>query len=101
MAISLENTEFYRLAMFDGLTGLYVRRQFDARLSEDMARISRYGGELSVLRSDIDHFKQVNDTYGHVQGDIVLQELSKVWVQHRKIEYNNEKIAVPNSLLQR
>jgi diguanylate cyclase (GGDEF)-like protein len=78
MAISLENTRFYRLAMFDGLTGLYVRRQFDARLSEDMARVSRYGGELSIFLADIDHFKHVNDTYGHLQGDTVLQELSSI-----------------------
>ena len=51
------------LAITDGLTGLYVRRQFDARLSEDMARVSRYGGKLSIFLADIDHFKRVNDTW--------------------------------------
>jgi diguanylate cyclase (GGDEF)-like protein len=78
IAISLENTKFYRLAMFDGLTGLYVRREFDARLAEEMARIYRYGGNLSIFLADIDHFKHFNDTYGHLQGDMVLQELSGV-----------------------
>jgi len=76
--MSLENTKFYRLAMFDGLTGLYVRREFDARLAEEMARIYRYGGDLSIFLADIDHFKHFNDTYGHLQGDMVLQELAGI-----------------------
>ncbi|MCF7811551.1 GGDEF domain-containing protein [bacterium] len=78
IAVSLENTKFYRLAMFDGLTALYVRREFDARLAEEMARIYRYGGNLSIFLADIDNFKHFNDTYGHLQGDMVLQELAGI-----------------------
>lgn len=78
IAIALEHTRFYRLAMFDGLTGLYVRRQFDAKLSEEIARVKRYGSNLAIFIADIDNFKHFNDTYGHLQGDIVLQELSSI-----------------------
>jgi len=78
IAIALEHTRFYKLAMVDGLTGLYVRRQFDAKLLEEIARIKRYGGNLAIFLADIDHFKHFNDTYGHLQGDVVLVELSKI-----------------------
>ena len=78
IAISFEQTKYYQMAMFDGLTGLFVRRQIDAKLQEEMARVRRYGGVVSIFMVDIDNFKQVNDTYGHLQGDIVLQELAGV-----------------------
>ncbi|MDP8239330.1 MAG: sensor domain-containing diguanylate cyclase [Candidatus Hatepunaea meridiana] len=78
IAMSLEHTKFYNMAMFDGLTGLFVRRQFNAKMEEEIARVNRYGGKLGYFIVDIDHFKRFNDTYGHLQGDIVLQELSGV-----------------------
>ncbi len=78
IGVSLEQSRYFKLATFDGLTGLYVRRYFDIRLNEEMARVQRHGGDLSLFIADIDHFKQVNDSYGHQQGDIVLKELATI-----------------------
>jgi len=66
-----EQTE--RLATTDGLTGLTNHRTFQARLDERLAEAQRYGRRLSLLLCDIDHFKTVNDTYGHPVGDQVLR----------------------------
>lgn len=76
VAVSMENARLFRLATVDGLTGLYVRRYFEIRLGEEVARMRRHGGSLAVLMTDIDHFKTFNDTYGHQQGDAVLRELA-------------------------
>ncbi len=64
------------LALTDELTGLYNRRYLLAHLDELVARVSRDGIDAAVLLIDIDHFKQVNDTYGHAAGDDVLRELA-------------------------
>lgn len=60
-------------AVRDGLTGLYNHRYFMECLTAEVARQQRYGGELSLILLDIDHFKQLNDRYGHQTGDFVLQ----------------------------
>jgi diguanylate cyclase (GGDEF)-like protein len=57
----------------DGLTGVYNRRHLEERLSEEFARYKRHGRELAILPLDIDHFKRVNDQYGHLAGDGVLR----------------------------
>lgn len=81
-AASLQNAEYYRqtldLAIRDGLTGLYLRRFFLERLREEQSRSLRSDLECSFLMIDIDNFKNYNDQYGHVAGDIVLKVLSKV-----------------------
>jgi two-component system cell cycle response regulator len=64
------------LALTDELTGLYNRRYLLAHLDELVARVGRDGLDAAVLLVDIDHFKQVNDTYGHAAGDDVLRELA-------------------------
>jgi diguanylate cyclase (GGDEF)-like protein len=58
----------------DALTGLKNRRFFDERLHEEFRRAQRYGDYLSLIMIDLDHFKQVNDRYGHQAGDLVLRE---------------------------
>jgi diguanylate cyclase (GGDEF)-like protein len=58
----------------DALTGLKNRRFFDERLHEEFRRAQRYGDHLSLIMVDLDHFKQVNDRYGHPGGDAVLRE---------------------------
>jgi two-component system, cell cycle response regulator len=63
-----------RLSMTDELTGAPNRRYFQRRLSRELERMRRFGGELSVMSLDIDRFKQINDRYGHASGDAVLQE---------------------------
>ena len=66
------------IASHDFLTGLYNRRSFTEEADKELARVDRYGGELSIIMLDIDFFKKVNDTYGHIVGDEVLKRLSNV-----------------------
>lgn len=68
--------EIYRLTTMDGLTQIYNRRYFDEQLDREMSRSRRYERVLSLVLLDIDHFKQVNDTYGHLAGDSVLKQLA-------------------------
>lgn len=74
MAESLmeHKTRLEELSSRDGLTGLYNRREFEDRLREETQRARRYGKPLSVMLLDIDHFKNVNDRYGHQAGDETL-----------------------------
>jgi diguanylate cyclase (GGDEF)-like protein len=62
----------------DDLTGLYRREYFDATLEEEVRRARSEGWALALLLADIDHFKRVNDTYGHLQGDRVLREMGEI-----------------------
>ena len=66
-----------RMATHDPLTGLLNRRGIDQRLNQKLKEARRYGRPLSVVLFDIDHFKDVNDTYGHDVGDAVLKGLAK------------------------
>ena len=65
-------------AQIDGLTGLYNRAHFDSRWAEAVAACGRHGRPLSLAMLDLDHFKGVNDTYGHPAGDSALQGLAKL-----------------------
>jgi diguanylate cyclase (GGDEF)-like protein/PAS domain S-box-containing protein len=65
--------ELRALSVTDSLTGIHNRRYFQERLTMEMARVERGGGELSVIMLDIDHFKRINDQHGHAVGDRVLQ----------------------------
>ncbi len=68
--------EFHRLALVDPLTGLYNRRVAEERLTAEASRSQRYGHPLTVLALDLDKFKEINDTYGHLAGDQVLKEFA-------------------------
>ncbi len=76
-AIAIENARLFaevqQLAITDGLTGLYNRRHFFALAERELERARRYGHPLSVILLDLDHFKHVNDTYGHSVGDEALR----------------------------
>jgi GAF domain-containing protein len=71
-----------RLAARDGLTQLYNRRAFDERLAKARAREERQGGRFAVLLLDIDHFKKLNDTFGHPAGDAALKHTARVLEGH-------------------
>jgi len=66
-----------RMAMTDALTGAHNRRYFTRYLGAELKRARRFGTDLSLLAIDVDHFKQINDKYGHAAGDAVLQKLVK------------------------
>lgn len=68
-------------AIRDGLTGLFNRRYLDETLLRELARAKRDGYPLAVIMIDIDHFKQINDTYGHPAGDEVIKSLGAVFKQ--------------------
>ncbi|MEK6776189.1 MAG: diguanylate cyclase [bacterium] len=79
-ALSIENARLQeynkRLAITDGLTGLFNHREFQSRMETEVRRCDRYKHPFSLLMIDIDHFKTFNDTYGHPVGDKILQEVS-------------------------
>ncbi len=80
IAVSIENAQLYaktqQLAITDSLTGLYNRRGFFELGRREVERARRFGRPLSAIMLDLDHFKLVNDTYGHHIGDQVLAELA-------------------------
>ena len=75
-AIAVDNAKLYELATKDGLTKLYIIRHFKSLLETELKRMARYNHVLTLLMMDIDNFKKVNDTYGHLTGDMVLKEIA-------------------------
>ncbi|ADK83298.1 diguanylate cyclase [Sediminispirochaeta smaragdinae DSM 11293] len=72
------NIELKRISVKDELTGLYNRRKIDDLLKHEWERTIRYKTKFTVIMMDIDHFKKINDTYGHDAGDLVLKKLSRI-----------------------
>ncbi|MFZ3089148.1 MAG: diguanylate cyclase [Nitrospirota bacterium] len=100
---AIENARLYNktveLAAKDGLTGLANRRVFMEQLSTETSRSRRYNNTFSLLMLDIDHFKWVNDTYGHPAGDAVLRTLAAIFKgQIRQVDlaarYGGEEFAI-------
>ena len=80
--VSIENIGLHERvaaqAITDDLTGIPNYRHFSQWIEQEIARIARFGGELSLVLIDIDNFKAVNDTYGHLLGDAVLEEMGRL-----------------------
>jgi len=73
-----EDKEYYRLlSITDGLTEVYNRRHFEELLAREIALAKRYRYDLSLLMIDLDHFKEYNDTYGHLAGDRALRQIAR------------------------
>jgi diguanylate cyclase (GGDEF)-like protein len=69
--------EIYKMSILDGLTGAHNKRHFVEFLERELIRARRHNSSLSLVMFDIDHFKRINDTYGHLTGDAVLKELGQ------------------------
>ncbi len=76
--------ELEEMAVRDALTGIYNHRHMHTCLSEEIARSLRYEHPFSIMMIDIDHFKQVNDTYGHLVGDFVLKRMVRLLEEHMR-----------------
>jgi diguanylate cyclase (GGDEF)-like protein len=87
-SVSVENVDLHELvseqAITDGLTGLSNQRRFTELVGKEAARAERFGHGLSLLILDIDDFKQVNDVYGHLQGDEVLRAIGRILLQESR-----------------
>ena len=91
--------EIYRLSTIDGLTETYNKRYFLDTLERELNRAHRYGRGVSLALFDIDHFKKINDTHGHLAGDYVLRELAVLCAQNVRRQdvlarYGGEEFAI-------
>jgi len=98
-----KNKELTELSITDGLTGLYNHRYLQDRFDYEFKRVRRYGGMLSCIIIDIDHFKSLNDTYGHQYGDYVIKEIaSLIRTRSREVDicgrYGGEEFMVLSNL---
>ena len=76
--IALDNARLYEMAMTDELTNLYITRFFNQRIVDEISGSIRSGRKLSLLMIDVDHFKMINDTYGHQRGNDVLKDIALI-----------------------
>lgn len=83
-SIALHNTMLYKRAITDDLTLLFTRAHINEELLHAMQRAQRYQQDLSLLILDLDHFKNINDSYGHTTGDQVLQLFSSIIKSHTR-----------------
>jgi len=91
--------EIYRLTTIDGLTQISNKRHFLETLEREIARGQRYRRPLSLVMFDLDHFKTINDTFGHLAGDYVLKHLASAVKQRIRREdvfarYGGEEFAI-------
>ncbi len=86
LSVSLDNAKIHKkineLSITDELTGLYNRRKMDEVLESEFNEAKRYGNPLSVMILDLDHFKSINDFYGHKAGDVVLSGIGELLTQN-------------------
>ena len=93
------NRKLEELAFKDGLTNLFNHRYFQEQLNKAFQRAARYNRQLTLAIIDIDHFKQINDRYGHPVGDEILQEIAKHLYQGSRqtdivARYGGEEFAI-------
>lgn len=102
-AIALENARNYKrineLVITDDLTGLYNSRQFGLLIENEVKRSCRYGEQFSLIFLDLDHFKKINDTYGHLVGSRILGEFGKLVGKHIRVSdlaarYGGDEFAI-------
>jgi diguanylate cyclase (GGDEF)-like protein len=98
LGLALKTPDLYTRAVEDGLTGLWTKRHFVSQCRLAMEAARRYGEPLSLILVDVDHFKKVNDTHGHVAGDRVLRGVAEVLRKRVRggsaFRYGGEEMAV-------
>ena len=98
LALALKTPDLYTRAVQDGLTGLWTKRHFMTQAKTLMEVSGRYGDPLSLIMVDVDHFKKVNDTHGHVAGDKVLKGVAEILKKKVRggsaYRYGGEEMAV-------
>jgi len=92
IALAIENIILFEkiqeMSMYDDLTQLPIRRYFNQRFQEEFYRASRFNQRLSLIWIDVDYFKEINDSFGHQVGDVVLKEISQCILRTiRKIDF--------------
>ncbi len=97
--LTLANQQLKEMATTDALTGLANRRAFTERLSVEVDRVKRTGKPLSLVFVDLDHFKRLNDTLGHLEGDAALMQVAGILGEGRRgadlvARYGGEEFAV-------
>lgn len=102
-AAAIQNARHFertqQLVYLDGLTGIFNRRFFEMRIQEEITRADRYESELAVLMLDLDHFKRLNDEFGHLLGDEVLRQVAVIFQNHLRkgdvvCRYGGEEFAL-------
>ncbi|MEJ2744912.1 MAG: diguanylate cyclase [bacterium] len=99
VSFAIENARLFHEAITDSLTGLFLKRYFQIQLDTEIKRARRHRRSISLLMLDIDHFKRVNDTYGHLRGDMILKGVAGVIKANvREIDvvsrYGGEEVAI-------
>jgi diguanylate cyclase (GGDEF)-like protein len=99
VGLVVKKDEDVRQAKRDGLTGLLLKKEMGRDLREEFGRANAGGGRMALLMVDIDHFKVVNDTHGHLTGDVVLKAVAACLAAHvrscdRAYRYGGEEMAV-------
>jgi diguanylate cyclase (GGDEF)-like protein len=99
IAISFENARLYNIATTDELTGLYTKRHFKYYIEKKFVDFEQFGDKFTLLMLDLDNFKRVNDTYGHVAGDAVLRGVARCITQSIRendfaFRYGGEELGV-------
>ncbi len=99
LAVGLKTKDLYTRTIQDGLTGLYSKRHFLSEVRKGFEEARREGSPLSLVMIDIDHFKAVNDTHGHLTGDVVLKEVATIVKEGVRsyqyaFRYGGEEIAI-------
>src|SRR6266571_2429058 len=98
-AVAVRNALLEELSFKDPLTDAYNRRYFALRIAEEAKRHERFGEPVSLVLLDIDHFKEINDRFGHAAGDTVLRELTQILMAHSRsfsivTRYGGDEFAV-------
>jgi diguanylate cyclase (GGDEF)-like protein len=86
VGLALKTPDLYTRAVEDGLTGLATKRHFQSQIDEMVERAKRFGEPLSIVMVDIDHFKKINDTHGHLSGDYVLKDVAQILKQSVRVK---------------